>query len=276
MKNIYQIIIWSGLVLFLTGCAAPTSVIPEPSNNNQRAVEQPASPSIPQQIKETVTTTVNTAQERVVEVVAEVTAPASADNLPATFDTPMDFARQAPFGHWEVPYYEDACEEASVIMIARHIAGLPLDEQIMKDELDKVEPWEMDRFDENLSTDTEQVAAMAKEFYHLDATVSTDVSVEHIKQELVAGNFIILPLTGRDLHNPNYTYPGPLYHMLVVRGYDRDQFITNDPGTRLGAGYKYPYSVLINATHDWNGSDIYNGKPNMIVITRGEGRGTRD
>lgn len=269
MKNISHVIIWSGLVFLLTGCAAPMPVVSEPTDVNsvvEQPTEQPATPSLPQQIKETVTAAVNTAQERAAEVVAEVTAPAPTDNLPATFDTPMAFARQAPFGHWEVPFYEDACEEASVIIIAQHLAGLPLDEQIMKDELAKVEPWELERFGDNLSINTEQVAAMAQEFYYLDATVSTDVSVKRIKQELVAGTFIILPLTGRDLHNPNYTGAGPLYHMLVVRGYDRDQFITNDPGTRLGLGYKYPYDVLVNATHDWNGGDIYNGEAKMIII----------
>ncbi len=258
MLKLSFIIIGSGLLLFLVGCAAAPST-PQ--------LQGSAAGSLPQQVRESVANAVDTVQERAAEAVVEITTSPSPDTIPDTFDTPMPFARQAPFGHWEVPFYEDACEEASLIIVARHLAGLPLDEQVMQDQLAKVEPWELERFGENLSTDTEQVAAMADEFYHLDTTVSTDVTVARIKQELAAGNFIILPLAGRELHNPNYTGAGPLYHMLVVRGYDRDQFITNDPGTRKGLGYKYPYAVLINATHDWNGGDISAGEPKMIIVT---------
>jgi hypothetical protein len=39
--------------------------------------------------------------------------------------------------------------------------------------------------------------------------------------------------------------------MLVLTGYDGDTFITNDSGTRRGAGYRYPYGVLEKAAGDW-------------------------
>ena len=47
---------------------------------------------------------------------------------------------------------------------------------------------------------------------------------------------VLLPAAGRLLRNPYFSGQGPLYHMLVVKGYTRDgKIITDDPGTRLAA-----------------------------------------
>ncbi|MBI5621579.1 C39 family peptidase [Candidatus Falkowbacteria bacterium] len=232
------------------------------------AGDDTATADLGSRLKDTVKTTVQKSQEAVNEIVADVKPQHAVEGLPETFDQDMAFARQAPFGAWDVAFYQDGCEEASLVMAQKFFAGLALDEKIMKEELDTVAPWELERFGQNLSVDTEAVAAMAREYFNMDAEVSSDVTVERIKQELVAGNLVILPLTGQEIDNPNFTGVGPLYHMLVVKGYDRDQFITNDPGTRLGEDYKYPYDVLIEATHDWNGGDIYNGERVMLIVKK--------
>ena len=39
--------------------------------------------------------------------------------------------------------------------------------------------------------------------------------------------------------------------MLVIRGFDGKNFITNDPGTKRGKNFKYPYARLMDALHDW-------------------------
>ena len=56
--------------------------------------------------------------------------------------------------------------------------------------------------------------------------------------------------------------------MLVLTGYDERNFVTNDPGTRRGYGYKYTYSILYNAIHDWTGvkEDIEKGPIVVLVI----------
>ncbi len=188
-------------------------------------------------------------------------------SLPAAVDyDSVGFARQAPFGQWEEAYFQDACEEASLVMVESYFKGYALDEAEMERRLRAVEPWELQRFGETLSIDTESVAIMAREYFGLEAVVSTEVTAEQIKRQLAQGHLIILPLTGQDINNPNFTGAGPLYHMLVVRGYTETDFITNDPGTRVGRGYRYPQQTLINATHDWNDGDIYNGQPMMIII----------
>ena len=61
---------------------------------------------------------------------------------------------------------------------------------------------------------------------------------------------MLVPTAGRELGNPYYKQPGPIYHFLVIRGYTSKYLITNDVGTRRGEEYKYKFDILINAVHD--------------------------
>jgi hypothetical protein len=72
------------------------------------------------------------------------------------------------------------------------------------------------------------------------------------------------------LKNPYYSGDGPWYHMIVVIGYDGTSFITNDVGTKRGAQYHYTYDTLINAIHDWTGTDdmIATGSKNALVLSK--------
>ena len=54
------------------------------------------------------------------------------------------------------------------------------------------------------------------------------------------------------LPNTHYINGGPLYHMIVIRGYKGDTFIVNDPGTDNGDGNEYSFAVLHKASADWN------------------------
>jgi hypothetical protein len=264
MKKVF-IAIFCLILLVLAGCGAKDVQPASQPTEGQILVNSGSINEAVVIFKEKVKDAAKASAEAVEEVVAEVKSNNPQDGLPATFDQPMAFSRQAPFGNWDAAH-EETCEEASLVIVDKFFKGLPLDEKIMDEELNKVIPREKETFGFFESTNTEETARLAREYFKLNAEVSSEVTVERIKKELVAGNLIILPLAGREVHNPNYTGEGPLYHMLVVRGYDRDQFITNDPGTRKGQGYKYKYQVLLDATHDWNGGDIYKGEKMMIVI----------
>ena len=103
--------------------------------------------------------------------------------------------------------------------------------------------------------------------------VKYDVGVEEIKTELAQEHLVLVPVNGRLLKNPNFTRPGPLQHMLLIRGYDdtKREFITNDPGTRRGNGYWYSYEVLFNAIRDYPTGDhkeIKEIRKAMIVIAQ--------
>ena len=191
-----------------------------------------------------------------------------AQTFPEEFLLDVPFTSQAPHRDWGDPY-QDACEEASLIMADWYFSG---ETKISKDsadsEIHRAVAWEDVYFGFNKSTDTEETAKMAEKYFDLRVEIITEVTAETIKSELLAGRLVIVPATGRTLGNPNFTGEGPLYHMFVVRGWDGNEFITNDPGTRRGEAYRYTYQVVLDSTHDWNGGDIYNGAPRFLSVWR--------
>ncbi len=116
----------------------------------------------------------------------------------------------------------------------------------------------------------EQLATIARNFYGHRAIVENNVTVDRIEQLLDEGHPVIVPAAGRELGNPYFSGEGPWYHMLVITGYDGSSFITNDPGTKRGAGYRYDKDVLLGAIHDWTGvkEETSNGKKVMLVLQK--------
>jgi hypothetical protein len=69
--------------------------------------------------------------------------------------------------------------------------------------------------------------------------------------------------------------------MLIIRGFNEDKFITNDPGTKRGEAYRYRFGDLLWAVHDWTGGvreykdsrpepDMTKGKRVMVIISADE------
>jgi hypothetical protein len=54
--------------------------------------------------------------------------------------------------------------------------------------------------------------------------------------------------------------------MLTIKGYDSQNFITNDVGTRKGNSYVYKKEVIMKNIHDWNEKDIYLGGKRALVL----------
>jgi len=169
--------------------------------------------------------------------------------IPSTFDNDVTFFSQAPTGSWELPYQE-ACEESSLILVSYFFQDKYLDSEVMDAEIQRAVAWQEENFGTYSDTSVNEVMQMASEHFGLQGTVIEDVTEDILKSELTKGNVIVAPFAGRLLGNKYYSGDGPLYHMLVIRGYDRNEFITNDVGTQHGESFKYKYSTLINAIHD--------------------------
>lgn len=189
------------------------------------------------------------------------------------FDVP--FTAQAPFGDWADPHQQDGCEEASALMAVSWARGqsFTLSEalrQILA--ASKYEEKTYGSYHDTSADDT--VARIYIGYFQFDqAKVVHNVGKEDIKRELLKENLVVVPMNGQKLHNPYYVQPGPIRHMLVVKGYDpnKKEFITNDPGTRHGQSYRYNEDIFEKAILDYvTGFEepIIEGRTAMIVVSR--------
>lgn len=191
----------------------------------------------------------------------------AAAKLPRSVYLAIPFTSQAPHANWDQPY-QDACEEASALMAHAFYAKQKFTRDEANNELLKIVEWQNQRFGDYKHTTVEQTADLLQEYFkHENVRIITNPTANDIRRELASGHPVIVPAAGRLLGNKYFTAPGPVYHMLVVRGYDRwGYFITNDPGTRRGNGFRYKEKVLMNAIHDWHDTDIKKGAKVVIVV----------
>jgi len=124
--------------------------------------------------------------------------------------------------------------------------------------------WQMENYKGHFDLSVSMTAQMAEEFLNMKVEIINLESIEDIKDIIRTGYPLILPTAGRELGNPNFTGEGPLYHMLVVKGFKDNLIITNDPGTRKGENYIYNQEVLWNAIADWD-EELKNPDQNVKV-----------
>lgn len=186
--------------------------------------------------------------------------------LPGEYNLDVPFTSQAPHGNWD-EVHEETCEEASILMVERYYNEKSIESADDADgEMLEMVDWQNENFGYFESTTAAQTLQMMREFTHLDGEIIENPTIEQIKRYIFENKLVIAPLAGRELGNPFYTQPGPLYHMFVIRGYTSTEFITNDPGTRHGENYPYDFKTILDANHDWNGGDVANGARVMIVV----------
>jgi hypothetical protein len=188
--------------------------------------------------------------------------------LPAEVNLKIPFTSQAPHQNWDLPYKE-FCEEASILMTVSYVNNQPI---LGPDDADAkllaIKDFEEEELGFHEDTNAEDTAKIIREFYKLEKIeIIENPTALDIRKALAQGKAVIAPFAGRELKNPNYQQPGPLYHMLVIKGYRKNgDFITNDPGTKRGADYIYKEAIIMNALHDWNDGDVKNGKKVIITV----------
>ncbi len=188
-------------------------------------------------------------------------------SVPAVYNLAVPFTSQAPTGNWDA-VHEETCEEAAVYMVAEYFAGT---KSVTLDTADAdVAMLDLVAYEEangyGVSVSVTQLADIIRATFNFTVEVVENPSADEIKAFIADGYPVIVPAAGRTLGNPFFTGEGPLYHMLVIRGYDETHFITNDPGTRHGANYLYTFDVLMSAIHDWNNGDPTTGAARVIVM----------
>ncbi len=179
--------------------------------------------------------------------------------LPDHIQLAIPFTPQAPTANWD-ELHNEGCEEASAIMAAFYFSPpeteknneAALDPKIVESEISKLTDWQQQTFGYHLSINTEETSRMVEEVYGLETEIIKNFTADDIKKALAKGKLVLLPANGRLLKNPYYKQPGPIYHMLVIRGYNSAGFITNDPGTKRGKNYFYSYETLNSASGNWS------------------------
>lgn len=163
----------------------------------------------------------------------------------------VPFSPQAPYGDWSLPYLE-ACEETSALLVDSFYKGRELSPEIVKQEILQIVDWQNEKFGYYKDTTAEETAQILREYFNYQRVdVVYDFSLEDIRAQISSGHPIIVPVAGRLLNNPFYRQPGPIYHMMVVKGLSKEgNFITNDVGTRRGHNYVYDANLFYNAIHD--------------------------
>lgn len=268
MKKIFSILvvcIVAGGIVF--GIATSRRIPPA-----QTGTGTPSSPL--QQISQAVT------QEAAVvhnDIAAAVPARSSAT---IALTPAVPFTVQAPDGNWSNPLFQNGCEEASLVMAMAWVNGTSLDTQSATNGIKNISAYEVQTFGYAVDASVSDVAKIVQGYYHYNnVAVKENITADDIRSELSQNHVVLVPAFGQELGNPNYTAPGPITHMLVVIGWDQHsgQFITNDPGTRHGAGYRYSQASLMNAIWEYPSGATHPATPAsgtqkkaMVVIWRNQ------
>lgn len=195
----------------------------------------------------------------------------------------VPFTPQAPFANWD-ENRKEACEEAATLMVVEWLkikkdgksdimtdANGWLDQNQTDAELVKMIDWQKQNYGGHRDLTIAETADFVSKYYgsQYQADIRYDISIEDIKKEIARGNPVIIPAAGREMGNRYFQTPGPIYHMTVIIGYDKKDFITNDPGTKRGLNYRYPQRKLFDSIHDWNGSPetLNDGRRAMLIIS---------
>lgn len=177
--------------------------------------------------------------------------------IPDARNLAVPFTSQAPHANWDADH-EEFCEEAAVLMVGRFYQQRSIaNADDAENGLQQIKQWEVDHLGFYFDTTAAETAQILEGLYNLHVDLKVDPTIRDIKLAIAQGQLVIVPAAGRELGNPNFTAPGPIYHNLVIRGYTADgKFITNDPGTRKGEEYVYDQDVVMGAMHDWVPSGV--------------------
>jgi uncharacterized protein YvpB len=177
---------------------------------------------------------------------------------------------QAPTGLWD-SLHNEACEEASVTLVDYYLTNRNLTANEMDLQIQAMVTWEEKTWKESdqQNLTVKETLKMAEGFDNLKGQVIKNATINDLKAQIAAGHPVIVPTAGQLLGNPNFRTPGPVYHMVVAIGYDKNSIVVQDVGTRNGNHYVYNQTIFFNAWHDWAGTEanIISGAKNMLVLS---------
>lgn len=209
-------------------------------------------------LKKPTSTTTDTTEPPVMEV-----------DEPENKEIAVPFTSQAPEGNWQEPW-QNACEEASIVMIQNFYKDESLTAEKARQEILEIFTLKKETAPASKDESLERIEEIINSGdLNWDVHIIDNPSLEAIKEELAANRPIIAPVYAPKLNNPNYSAPGPDYHVLVITGYDdaSQEFITHDPGLSGGENYRYPYEIIMGALHDYLENEDYGTQIKRVLFT---------
>lgn len=204
------------------------------------------------------------------EVKKQKDEPKDSRQLPEQFKLDVPFEPQSPFAEWDHTHNE-ACEEEAIIMVHFFLTGQELTPRIANKEILEMVEYQKNNWGGHYDLEAKEIGELAKGFYGYEKVrVEYGISIQDIKKEIYNEIPVILPTAGRNLNNPYYKDPGPLYHALVAIGWNEKdrEMIVNDSGTKRGENFHFSYKNLLDSVHEWNEGNIDQGKRAMILIEK--------
>ena len=172
---------------------------------------------------------------------------------PNIINITVPFTPQAPLANWKDERQEDGCEEAVSLMAMAWVNGAKekLTAAAWEKSIIELSDFEQEKYGEYRDvTLADMITWIFNDYFKYEGvSIKTVASSTDILSELEKGNIVLAPMNGQKLRNPYFTAPGPLTHMIVIKGYDykTKEFITNDPGTKRGENYHYSESIILGA-----------------------------
>ncbi|MCB9802919.1 C39 family peptidase [Candidatus Nomurabacteria bacterium] len=178
----------------------------------------------------------------------------------------VPFTSQAPLSDWSQPW-QDACEEASFLMLDYYYQNkkLPLP-AVVSDVLKEMVDWQISNWGDHHNLTITELKDYIEANFAYRVEIIEDLDLAKIKNILNDGKPLIVPADGHLLANPYFSGNGPDYHMLVIKGYQDNYLISNDPGTRYGADFIYQADHLLASIFDWNQKELRASGPKRGLI----------
>lgn len=238
------------------------------AKKTSRPPEAPAANNQPVQTEKEEVKAEETQAEETKNIPGEKTE-SQAPEIPAKFLLQIPFYSQAPFSNWD-KVHEEMCEEASVLNAGLYLLGEKPSKDAFEKELMNFKKLEEKELGDYKSNTIAEIKKAADIYFagKISSKIIDNPTLIDIETDIAAGHPVVVPLAGRDIGNPNFTPPGPVYHILVVKGYDAQNFITNDVGTRKGDSYTYKKNIIMQNMHDWNPQDIHLGAKRVLILLK--------
>ena len=217
-----------------------------------------------QEYQDFATTTLDIKEE--IEVIEEEEEVTDKEEIVASVNLSIPFTSQAPTTNWDQPW-QDACEEASFLMVDYYYQNKTMPKPLeVENILQEMVDWQIDNWGDHHNLTMLELSEFITITFGYQTELILDLTPAKIKGYLNQGSPIIVPADGYKLANPYFSGDGPEYHMLVIKGYQDNYFITNDPGTKRGADFIYSSENLLDSISEWNQKESRTTGPKIGLV----------